>query len=62
MGCQTGFCVLIAGEHSCEESLDLLHATLVDVTHTTEVLLNPAPAAEARPSAGVRRARTLGLP
>ena len=37
MGCQTGFYVLIAGEHTYDEFLDLLEATLVDVTHATEV-------------------------
>jgi len=37
MGCQTGFYVLMSGEHTYEEFLDLLEATLGDVTRATEV-------------------------
>jgi len=37
MGCQTGFYVLVYGEHTYDEFLALLEATLVDVTHATEV-------------------------
>jgi len=37
MGCQTGFYILIAGEHTYDEFLDLLEATLVDVARATEV-------------------------
>ena len=37
MGCQTGFYVLVAGEHTYDEFLDLLEVTLGDVTRATEV-------------------------
>ena len=37
MGCQTGFYVLVQGEHTYDEFLDLLETTLVDVTNATEV-------------------------
>ena len=37
MGCQTGFYVLMSGEHTYDEFIDLLAATLVDVTNATEV-------------------------
>ena len=37
MGCQTGFYVLMSGEHTYDEFLDLLEATLVDVARATEV-------------------------
>ena len=37
MGCQTGFYVLVQGEHTYDAFLDLLETTLVDVTHATEV-------------------------
>jgi len=37
MGCQTGFYVLVEGPHSYDDFLDLLQATLVDVTRATEV-------------------------
>ncbi len=37
MGCQTGFYLLLAGEHSLEEVLDLVETTLRDVADATEV-------------------------
>ncbi|QTE31319.1 S-ribosylhomocysteine lyase [Pengzhenrongella sicca] len=37
MGCQTGFYVLMQGEHTYEEFLAVLEATLVDVSTATEV-------------------------
>lgn len=37
MGCQTGFYLLMAGEHSDEEMFDLIAATLDDVLAASEV-------------------------
>ncbi|WP_418607890.1 S-ribosylhomocysteine lyase [Georgenia sp. SUBG003] len=37
MGCQTGFYLLLAGEHPYEEVLDLVATTLQDVVDATEV-------------------------
>jgi S-ribosylhomocysteine lyase len=37
MGCQTGFYLLLAGEHPYEEVLDLVATTLRDVVDATEV-------------------------
>jgi S-ribosylhomocysteine lyase len=37
MGCQTGFYLIVAGEWSYEEVLDLVEATLTDILTATEV-------------------------
>ncbi|MBE1875405.1 S-ribosylhomocysteine lyase [Myceligenerans pegani] len=37
MGCQTGFYLMLAGEPAEEEVLDLVEATLSDITEATEV-------------------------
>lgn len=37
MGCQTGFYLLLAGEHTFEEVLDLVAAGMQDVVDATEV-------------------------
>lgn len=37
MGCQTGFYLLVVGEHPYEEVLDLVATTLQDVVDATEV-------------------------
>ncbi|WP_058233823.1 S-ribosylhomocysteine lyase [Devriesea agamarum] len=37
MGCQTGFYVLLAGDHSVDEAMDLVEKTLQDIADAPEV-------------------------